>query len=181
MRSLFVLASFVFGVAYATPLDDYVNKYDPTYRYEDTGITVKGDGFTSYYINMTSQTWLSCKPSAAYTNPCFITFDHLHYFIAASEVTRSVWWHYLVITIPDNVQHTDTGFLYITGGSNDDSGWVLLQSIAAGLIFSPQSSRYRYWRWYIFTYCFIQHWNVGFSMRHTLIKEAAPYKMNLYF
>ncbi|KAL5496935.1 hypothetical protein EMCRGX_G013313 [Ephydatia muelleri] len=94
---LFVVASVVLGVAFGTPLDDYVNKYDPTYRYEETNITFRGDGYTSYYINMTSQTWLS-----------------------ASEVTRSVWWHYLVITIPDKVQYTDTGFIYITGGSNDD-------------------------------------------------------------
>ena len=62
MMHLIVVASFVLGVTYATPLDDYVNKYDPTYRYEDTGITFRGDGFTSYYINMTSQTWLSGKP-----------------------------------------------------------------------------------------------------------------------
>ena len=58
---LFVVASVVLGVAFGTPLDDYVNKYDPTYRYEETNITFRGDGYTSYYINMTSQTWLSGK------------------------------------------------------------------------------------------------------------------------
>ena len=43
----------------STPLDDYVNKPDPTYRYEDLGNPWKGDGYTSYFINLTSQTWLS--------------------------------------------------------------------------------------------------------------------------
>ena len=61
VMQLFVVASVVLGVAFGTPLDDYVNKYDPTYRYEETNITFRGDGYTSYYINMTSQTWLSGK------------------------------------------------------------------------------------------------------------------------
>ena len=45
----------------STPLDDYVNKPDPTYKYEDLGNPFKGDGYTSYFINLTSQTWLSGK------------------------------------------------------------------------------------------------------------------------
>ena len=45
----------------ATPLDDYVNKPDPTYTYKDLGHSFRGDGYTSYFINMTSQTWLSRK------------------------------------------------------------------------------------------------------------------------
>ena len=39
---------------------------------------------------------------------------------AASEVSQSVWWHYLVINIPDEVQFSDTGLLYLTGGGNHD-------------------------------------------------------------
>ena len=42
-----------------TPLDDYVNKPDSTYEYRDMGNSYRGDGYTSYFINMTSQTWLS--------------------------------------------------------------------------------------------------------------------------
>ena len=49
------------GTAASTPLDDYVNKEDPTYEYRDLGNPFKGEGYTSYFINMTSQTWLSCK------------------------------------------------------------------------------------------------------------------------
>ena len=46
---------------YCSPLDDYVNKPDSTYKFEDLGSPDKEDGYTTYYINMTSQTWLSCK------------------------------------------------------------------------------------------------------------------------
>ena len=48
----------------STPLDDYVNKPDPTYKYEDLGNPWRGDGYTSYFINLTSQTWLSGKQLA---------------------------------------------------------------------------------------------------------------------
>lgn len=37
---------------------------------------------------------------------------------SATEVSQSIWWHYLVINIPDKIDFKDTGFLYITGGNN---------------------------------------------------------------
>ena len=43
----------------ATPLDDYVNMPDPTYEFRYLGTPWKGDGYTSYFINLTSQMWLS--------------------------------------------------------------------------------------------------------------------------
>lgn len=45
----------------STPLDYYVSKSDPSYRFYDLGRTAKMDGYTVYFLNMTSQTWLSCK------------------------------------------------------------------------------------------------------------------------
>ena len=57
-----VLCSWVRYVA-GTPLDDYVNKPDPTYEFRDLGNPVKMDNYTVYYINMTSQTWLSSRYS----------------------------------------------------------------------------------------------------------------------
>ena len=44
-----------------TPLDDYVNKFDPNYHFEVLDWTYKGDGFTMYSLNMTSQKWLTGK------------------------------------------------------------------------------------------------------------------------
>jgi hypothetical protein len=38
------------------------------------------------------------------------------------ESNRPVWWHYLVVVVPDNVKdkNKDFGFLWITDGSNTD-------------------------------------------------------------
>ena len=61
MHLCLLLAVALVSTTSATPLDDYVNKPDSTYEYRDLGEPFKGDGYTSYFINMTSQTWLSCK------------------------------------------------------------------------------------------------------------------------
>ena len=113
-----------FSTVHSTALDDYVNKYDPTYTYKEIGTPFKGDGFTSYFINMTSQTWLSGKQHRCGKK---VTVDYLRACMcvcvrvrAASEVSQSVWWHYLVINIPDKVQFSDTGLVYLTGGNNHD-------------------------------------------------------------
>ena len=63
-----IVAASVFLVAIAscsstpftdTPLDAYIAKPDSTYKYEDTGYKVELESYTAYFINMTSQTWLT--------------------------------------------------------------------------------------------------------------------------
>lgn len=39
-------------------------------------------------------------------------------FVTADIVSQSVWWHFLVINIPDKIEFTDSAFIYITGGDN---------------------------------------------------------------
>ena len=46
---------------------------------------------------MTSQTWLSPE-----------------------EVSRSQWWHILVVVVPHKIRDTDTAMLWVTDGSNKD-------------------------------------------------------------
>lgn len=53
---LFTVCGVLCGAA-ATPLDDYVNKPDPAYGWELLS-QVRGDGWTGYVLNMTSQRWL---------------------------------------------------------------------------------------------------------------------------
>ncbi len=83
----------------ATPLDDYVNTPDPNYAWTDTGIVLDGpDGaYKGYVLNMTSQRWLT-----------------------DADTTRSIWWHTLVIIVPKYVIHKNSGFLWITGGNNEN-------------------------------------------------------------
>lgn len=76
-----------------TPLDRYVAKPDPNYRWELVRTEPK-DGLTSYTIDLISQQW---------RNP--------------EEVDRPIWQHWLTISIPDAVAYP-TALLYIDGGSN---------------------------------------------------------------
>jgi len=85
-------------------LDDYVNKPDPNYSWHDTGVVVNTPlGWTGYVLNMTSQAWLT---------PAQWRFEHSD---------TGLWWHYMLVIVPDKLdpKHTDTGFLWITGGDND--------------------------------------------------------------
>ena len=83
------------ALAAETALDRYVKAPDPTYKYDIVN-TIKGDGYTLYVVDLTSQTWR--KPE---------------------EVDRTVWKHWLTIVKPDKVEGT-TGYLFITGGSTKD-------------------------------------------------------------
>lgn len=95
LSSAWVLFGLFSAYAADTALDRYVKQADPTYSYKVVN-TVKGDGFTSYIVEMTSQTWR--KPT---------------------EVDRNVWKHWLTIIKPDRVDST-TGYLFISGGSTKD-------------------------------------------------------------
>lgn len=93
------LAAMLLALAAAAPLaaadtalDRYVRKPDATYKYELLR-TVPGQGYTTYVIALTSQTWRT-----------------------AAEVDRPVWKHWLTIVKPDQVEGV-TGYLFLTGGS----------------------------------------------------------------
>lgn len=74
-----VLLSLV-AASMATALDDYVNKPDAAYKYSLVN-SIRGSGFTTYNINLTSQSW---SPPGG--------------------VSYSVWTHWLQICVPDNVR-----------------------------------------------------------------------------
>src|SRR6516225_8594658 len=69
-----------------TPLDTYVAKPDPAFSWKLVK-TVPGDGYTTFVVDLQSQTWLTSK-----------------------VVDRTVWQHWLVIVKPDVVKH-DTALL----------------------------------------------------------------------
>lgn len=77
-----------------TALDKYVEAPDPSYKYELVS-TVPGKGYTTYILDMTSQTWRS-----------------------ANEVNRNVWKHWMIVIKPDNVASTKS-LLFISGGNNN--------------------------------------------------------------
>jgi PhoPQ-activated pathogenicity-related protein len=75
------------------PLDEYIAKPDPSYSWKLVN-TVKSDGYTTFFVDLTSQIWRSKK-----------------------EVDRPLWEHSLVVVKPDIVKHS-TAFLTIAGGHN---------------------------------------------------------------
>ena len=78
-------------------LKKYVDRPDSSYKWTDSGARLEdGSGWTGYLLNFTSQTWLSPE-----------------------LVSRSEWWHQLLIIVPDENKVLDTATLWITGQDND--------------------------------------------------------------
>merc|ERR1711871_883784 len=70
----------------------------------------KGDGWTGYTLNLTSQQWLT---PADFSN----TSD-----------SGSIQWHILVVIVPDEIKYKENASLYITGWGmpeqNEDGTWT---------------------------------------------------------
>lgn len=88
-----VTAALPIQIAGATALDDYVAAPDASYAWSVNSV-VPGSGYTDFVIDLKSQTWLTL-----------------------AEVDRTLWEHWLIITVPDTVSQT-VGLLYIDSGSN---------------------------------------------------------------
>lgn len=76
-----------------TALDKYVAAPDPHYHYEQVR-EIPGKGFKTFVLDMTSQVWRT-----------------------TNEVNRTEWKHWVVVVVPDRVEHS-TSLLFISGGSN---------------------------------------------------------------
>jgi PhoPQ-activated pathogenicity-related protein len=94
---LFFVAGFLAINAVAanrTALDAYVAKPDANYSFKLVK-TSPGEGGTAYVLEMVSQQWLTEK-----------------------EVDKPIWKHWVTIIKPDQVT-SETGLLFIAGGSNE--------------------------------------------------------------
>ncbi len=99
-----------------TALDRYVAKPDTNYSFR-LDHSVKGDGYTTHYVEMISQSWLT-----------------------TNEVNRPLWQHWLTLVVPDKVT-TPTALLFIGGGSTrtnppsrPDASLILAASTAGGVV-----------------------------------------------
>ena len=81
------------AVGERTALDRYVHAPDTNYSFR-LASTAKGDGYTTYQIDMISQAWLT-----------------------TNEVSRPLWQHWLTLVKPDKVS-SSIGLLFINGGSH---------------------------------------------------------------
>jgi PhoPQ-activated pathogenicity-related protein len=85
-----------------TPLDAYLAKPDPAYKWE-LKATYPGDGFTTYVLELTSQSWRT-----------------------SADVDRPVWTHWMTIVKPAEIK-SDKGLLFIWQGDNTDPAPVKAQ------------------------------------------------------
>jgi PhoPQ-activated pathogenicity-related protein len=76
-----------------TALDRYVHRGDMNYSFR-LASTIKGEGYTTYMIDLISQSWLT-----------------------TNEVDRPLWQHWLTLVKPDKVT-SSTALLFIGGGSH---------------------------------------------------------------
>lgn len=129
LLALFV-ALFSADVINKTPLDDYVWAQDDHYHWEVIGETYHGRGFKGYYLNMTSQAWLTPEDFAPGS------YGH-------------IWYHTMFIIVPDEIDYKNNATLWITGGNDGDSlpdpagsedilvtlAWALHSKTVAGVLF----------------------------------------------
>src|ERR1041385_7407975 len=76
-----------------TALDRYIARPDTNYSFR-VAQSIKGEGYTTHYVDMISQAWLT-----------------------TNEVNRPLWQHWLTIVVPDKVG-SSIGLLVIGGGAN---------------------------------------------------------------
>jgi len=83
-------------IAAPGPLNDYVHRDDGAFSWTEYNLSFQPT-HTTHYLNMTSQRW----------------YDE-------TFTSQPLWWHYLVIHVPNVVRYPDSGFLFVGEGSNTD-------------------------------------------------------------
>jgi PhoPQ-activated pathogenicity-related protein len=92
------------GLNDESPLDTYLKKADPNYKWFDTQHRVKMlSGATGYVLNVTSQQWLDTSK--------------------AIGPNGAIWTHQVLVIVPKTVKVVDHAMIYITGNCNENPGW----------------------------------------------------------
>ena len=97
-----------------TPLDKYVKGRDRNYSYRVVQVLPR-QGYDTYVLEMTSQTWLTPK-----------------------QVDRVLWKHWLTIVVPENVI-SNTALLNIAGGDNGNSAPKRANSVLTSIAVETRS------------------------------------------
>jgi len=102
MFTKFIIALIALIVAFVAshPLDDYINNGDDSFSWTQYGDPWRIDkiGITGYYLNVTSQRWLT---DAAFS---------------PNSPAKSLWTHWLVVIVPDVIDFKQNASMYLTGG-----------------------------------------------------------------
>jgi len=80
--------------------DEYINKVDPNYKWEETGVTMKTlTGGTAYMLNVTSQQWMDVSKAYGPGN-------------------TSIWTHQVAVIVPAVIKDTSVAMIYLSGHCN---------------------------------------------------------------
>lgn len=91
-----VLVAVAVTMVAATPLDDYVSRPDASYGWNATDKNFTSLGYTAYFFNLSSQTWLT-----------------------AADTDHPVWRHTMIFVIPESLNRSCTdAFIWFTWGDN---------------------------------------------------------------
>ena len=111
-----------------TPLDEYVWRDDKDYRYTELvayGSLIGPRPVKTFVMNMTSQNWLTGKIShkmkfILYLESNFSTHIRTYIRTLEEDVTRTEWFHEVVIALPKNIHpaFSKSCVMLIDGGSN---------------------------------------------------------------
>jgi PhoPQ-activated pathogenicity-related protein len=94
--ALIASAQADFGWEDWTVLDDYVHRDDGAFNFFQVAeLTYNNTNCTTYVFNMTSQ-----------------------YYQDETKVDKYIWWHWVGVSIPSNLEHPDFAAMLIDGGSN---------------------------------------------------------------
>jgi hypothetical protein len=97
----------------STPLDDYVYAADPHFAWNVIRKYEQPD-YVLYILNFTSQKWLNGE--------CCERKKQINILLSIIESfsTRSIWWHFLCISVPNRLTRPKSAFMLIDGGSSND-------------------------------------------------------------
>jgi len=108
-----VVGLLVIGRCQSTPLDDYVHAADPHFAWNVIR-TYEQPDYVLYILNFTSQQWLNGE--------CCERKKQINILLSIIESfsTRSIWWHFLCISVPNRLTRPKSAFMLIDGGSSND-------------------------------------------------------------
>lgn len=99
----FAVACLAAAGVSAGPLDDYLDKPEPSYKYFNTGATIDTIfGGTAHVLNVTSQQWLDVS--------------------RARGPNGDLWTHQVIVVVPKKLIYTNVSLAYITGNCNENPG-----------------------------------------------------------
>lgn len=106
LLNLIWLVSICIATVSAIPIDDYVNRVEPVYKWEHlkNATFTSALGNTVHVLNVTSLEWLDVS--------------------RARGVNGALWTHLVYVVVPYRLTHTNVSLALLTGWGNEKPNYV---------------------------------------------------------